>query len=53
MKTSGLNTLRGKERGTVHGAVNSEVAVDPSGGQAIVTVITRLSAVALGLPVGH
>jgi molybdopterin-binding protein len=42
MKTSVMNNLRGKERGTVHGAVNSGVAVNPSGGQAIATVITRL-----------
>ncbi len=53
MKISARNMLQGKIKSIVPGAVNSEVTVDLSGGQEIVSVITKGSADNLQLKVGQ
>ena len=52
MKISARNTLKGKVKQLVHGAVNSEVVVELPGGVEVVSIITKHSAESLGLAVG-
>lgn len=52
MKISARNALRGKVKQLTHGAVNSEVVIELSGGMEIVSIITKHSAESLGLAVG-
>ena len=52
MKISARNVLAGKVKSLTDGAVNSEVVVELSGGQEIVSVVTKASAERLGLAVG-
>jgi len=49
---SARNVLRGKVKKVVHGAVNSEVAVELPGGIEIISVITKSSAESMGLAEG-
>ena len=52
MKISARNILKGKVKRVEHGAVNTEVTVELSGGVEIVSVITKASAERLALKVG-
>ena len=52
MKISARNVLKGKVKKVEHGAVNTEVTVELSGGPEIISVITKASADRLGLKVG-
>jgi molybdopterin-binding protein len=52
MKLSARNMLKGKVKTVNHGAVNSEVTVELSGGDEVVSVITKTSAENLGLAEG-
>ena len=52
MKISARNMLKGKIKSITPGAVNSEITVELSGGQQIVSVITKTSADNLQLKVG-
>jgi molybdopterin-binding protein len=52
MKISARNALKGTIKQLTHGAVNSEVVVELSGGVEIVSIITKQSAEALELAVG-
>ena len=52
MKVSARNTLKGKVKAIVPGAVNSEVTVTLAGGQEIVSVITKSSVDSLKIAVG-
>ncbi len=52
MKISARNTLKGKVKSIIEGAVNSEVTVELPGGAEIVSIITKTSAQNLGLSVG-
>ncbi len=52
MKISARNVLKGKVKAVVHGAINSEVTVELSGGAELVSVITKNSAEHLGLRKG-
>ena len=52
MKLSARNQLRAKVKSVTHGAVNSEVVLELSGGEELVAVITRSSAEGLGLAAG-
>ena len=52
MKTSARNHLHGTVRAVHDGAVNAEVAVDLSGGEQIVAIVTKESAHHLGLVAG-
>ena len=52
MKISARNILKGKIKKIIPGAVNSEVIIEISGGQEIVSVITKESVVSLGLKEG-
>lgn len=52
MRISARNVLKGKIKQITPGSVNSEVVIETSGGEAIVSIITRESAEALGLKVG-
>jgi molybdopterin-binding protein len=52
MKISARNILKGKVMGIVNGPVSAEVTVRLSGGDEVVSVITRASAQNLGLEVG-
>ena len=49
---SARNVLKGKVKKVVHGAVNSEIIVELPGGTEIVSVITKASALGLGLKEG-
>jgi len=53
MKLSARNVLKGKVKSIEPGAVNSEVVVTLSGGDEVVSVITRSSAEQLGLEPGR
>jgi molybdopterin-binding protein len=53
MKISARNILKGKVKGIVHGAVNSEVIVELPGGVEITSIITKHSADNLDLKEGH
>lgn len=52
MKISARNILKGKVKKITHGAVNTEVTVEITGGQEVVSIITRESAEGLGLKKG-
>jgi molybdopterin-binding protein len=52
MKISARDVFKGKIKSLTHGAVNSEVVVELTGGQEIVSVITKASAQRLGLTQG-
>jgi molybdopterin-binding protein len=52
MKISARNILKGKVMGIVNGPVSAEVTVRLSGGDEVVSVITRASAQNLDLEVG-
>jgi molybdopterin-binding protein len=52
VKISARNVLKGKVQSVTHGAVNSEIIVELSGGQEVVAVITKSSAENLGLEPG-
>jgi len=49
MKISARNLLKGTVKSVTHGAVNSEVVITLPGGAEIVSMITKKSAVSLGL----
>lgn len=53
MKVSARNQLRGTVKSVSHGAVNSEVVLELSGGLEVVAVVTRSSAQGLGLAAGR
>lgn len=52
MKISARNVFRGIVKQVEHGAVNSEVVVELSGGLEVVSIITKNSAEGLGLTAG-
>jgi molybdopterin-binding protein len=52
MKISARNMLRGRVKNVSHGAVNSEITVQLTGGDLIVSIITKTSAENLGLAPG-
>ena len=52
MKISARNILQGKVKAIKHGAVNSEIIVELSGGEQVVSIITKSSAENLGLATG-
>lgn len=52
MKISARNILKGKIRRIHSGAVNSEVVIETSGGEVIVSIITKASVESLGLKEG-
>ena len=52
MKLSARNILKGKVVKIVRGAVNSEVTIQLSGGEQIVSIITNGSVESLGLKKG-
>jgi molybdopterin-binding protein len=52
MKISARNVLKGKIKEIIPGAVNSEVVILTSGGETIVSVITKESVDNLGLKAG-
>jgi molybdopterin-binding protein len=52
MKLSARNQLKGKVVKLTPGAVNTEVVIELTGGQQIVSIITKASAENLGLSVG-
>ncbi len=52
MKLSARNILKGKVIKIVHGAVNSEVTIELSGGAELVSIITNTSVENLGLKEG-
>lgn len=53
MKISARNQLKGTVKSIRDGAVNSEIVVELSGGQQIVSIITKESVERLGLAVGR
>ena len=53
MKISARNILKGKVKQIILGAVNSEVILETTGGETIVSVITKESVESLGLKVGQ
>ena len=52
MKISARNVIEGKVVEITHGAVNSEVVIELSCGQKIISIITKKSAESLKLEVG-
>jgi molybdopterin-binding protein len=52
VKISARNVLKGRVVGLTVGAVNTEVAIELSGGTQIVSIISKVSAENLGLAVG-
>ena len=52
MKISARNILKGRVRLIKSGAVNSEVIIEISGGETIVSIITKDSVESLGLKEG-
>ncbi len=52
MKISARNVVNGKVKKLIHGAVNSEVTLELTGGQEVVSIITKSSARNLGLKKG-
>lgn len=53
MKISARNILKGKVKQIIPGAVNSEVILETTGGETIVSVITKELVESLGLKVGQ
>jgi molybdopterin-binding protein len=52
MRISARNSLKGKVKEVVKGAVNAEVTIELPGGAEIVSIITNKSAADLGLAKG-
>jgi molybdopterin-binding protein len=52
MKLSARNVLKGKVIAVIPGAVNSEITVQLTGGEQVVSIITKSSAERLGLAAG-
>lgn len=52
MKLSARNTLKGKVKKVMEGAVNTEVVLELDGGSEVVSIITKESAANLGLAEG-
>jgi molybdopterin-binding protein len=52
VRLSARNVLKGKVKNVNHGAVNSEVVIELTGGEEVVSVITKASAENLGLAEG-
>lgn len=52
MKVSTRNMLKGTVKKIDHGAVNTEVVIELPGGQEVVSIITKNSAMNLDLKVG-
>lgn len=52
MKVSTRNMLKGTVKKIDHGAVNTEVVIELPGGQEIVSIITKNSAINLDLKIG-
>jgi molybdopterin-binding protein len=52
MRISARNVIKGKVKEIKEGAVNSEVVIVTSGGETIVSVITKESIESLGLKAG-
>lgn len=52
MRISARNTLKGRVKALIHGAVNTEVVIALPGGAEVVAMITREAAEGLGLAVG-
>jgi len=52
MKISARNVLKGKVKKVEHGAVNTEVTIELSGGAEVTSIITKASAERLALKVG-
>jgi len=52
MKISARNVLKGKVKSVIHGAVNSEIIVELTGGAEVVSIITKSSAQQLKLAQG-
>ncbi len=52
MKLSARNVLKGTVKKVTHGAVNTEVVLELTGGTEVVAIITRQSAESLGLAAG-
>lgn len=52
MKISARNQIKGKVEKIIEGAINSEVIIRTSGGEILVSVITKDSVESLGLEVG-
>ena len=52
MEISARNTLKGKVKKVILGAVNAEVAIEVAPGIELVSIITRASAERLGLAEG-
>lgn len=52
MEISARNVLKGKVKSVQHGAVNTEVVVELTGGAEVVSIITKSSAEKLGLAAG-
>ncbi|MBN1289385.1 MAG: TOBE domain-containing protein [Actinobacteria bacterium] len=52
MKLSARNTLKGKVKQLIEGAVNTEVIVELDGGTEVASIITKESAASLGLAEG-
>lgn len=52
MKISARNSLKGRVKAVLHGAVNSEIRIEIPGGVEIVSIITKESAERMGLAEG-
>lgn len=52
MQISARNQLKGKVTNVIEGAVNTEVELELSGGEKVVSIITKNSAESLGVKVG-
>jgi molybdopterin-binding protein len=52
MKISARNVLKGRVKQLTVGAVNTEVVVELTGGEEVVSIITKSSAESLGLAEG-
>jgi len=53
MQISARNVLKGKVKKVTHGAVNSEIVIEVTGGVEMVSIITKSSAERLGLKPGN
>ena len=53
MQISARNVLKGKVKKVTHGAVNSEIVIEVTGGVEMVSIITKSSAERLGLKTGN
>ena len=53
MQISARNVLKGTVKKVTHGAVNSEIVIEVTGGVEMVSIITKSSAERLGLKPGN